>query len=265
MTAWASGLYQGVVTHQRLRPQRHRLGYRIFQMLLDLDELPALDRAHRLFSFNRFNLISFHDRDHGAGDGAPLRQWVERQLAAAGLDLGGGRVQILCMPRVLGQAFNPLSLYFCHHRSGALAAILYQVNNTFGQRHSYLLQVSATEARHVRQSCEKLFHVSPFMDMGLRYDFDVRPPTGDLFVGVSASDTEGPLLLARFAARRAELSDRVLGAAFLGHPLLALKVLGAIHWEAVKLLAKGIRLRPQPPAPAAPVTIVAQGPVSEAA
>ena len=253
----ASALYEGLVTHARLKPRRHRLAYRIFQMLVDLDELPALDRSLRRFGHNRPALISFHDRDHGPGDGAPLRPYVEAELARAGIDLEGGPIRLLCMPRVLGQAFNPLSLYFCHARSGALAAILYEVNNTFGQRHSYLIPVEPGQRAHVRQSCAKAFYVSPLMDMDLAYAFDIRPPGGDLLVGVTTSDAEGPVLVASFAARRTALTDRAIGSAVLRHPLLAAKVLAGIHWEALKLLLKGVRVRPRPPAPAEAVTLVA--------
>ena len=254
----ASALYEGAVMHQRLRPRLHRLRYRIFQMLIDLDEAPRLDL--RLFSHNRFNLLSFHDSDHGAGDGRPLRPYVEGRLAEAGIDLDRGAIRLLCMPRVLGHAFNPLSLYFCHRPDGALAAIMYEVSNTFGQRHSYLIPVEAGPGPTVRQVCEKLFHVSPFMDMEMSYAFDIRPPGEALFVGVRTSDAQGQMLLATFAAARKPLSDLAILKAFLGHPLLGLKVLAAIHWEALKLWLKGVRLRPQPPAPAEAVTLVRKPP-----
>ncbi len=169
------------------------------------------------------------------------------------------------MPRVLGWAFNPLSLYFCHRPDGALAAVLYQVNNTFGQRHSYLIPVENRAGPTVQQACEKLFHVSPFMDLRMSYAFDIRPPGKDLFVGVKSSDAQGPMLLATFAAERRELSDAAILRAFLGHPLLAMKVLGGIHWEALKLWLKGVRLRPQPPAPGAAVTATPSPRMREAA
>ncbi len=260
----ASGLYEGLVTHVRTRPRRHRLGYRIFQLLLDLDELDRLDGALRLFGHNRAALVSFHDRDHGRGEG-PLRAHVEAELAKAGIDIRGGPVRLLCMPRVLGQAFNPLSLYFCHDRSGALAAILYEVNNTFGERHSYLIPAEAPAADRVRQACDKLFFVSPFMDMAMGYAFEIRPPGEELFVGVTSSDARGPMLLATFAAKRAELTDRALASAVLRHPLLALKVLGAIHWEALKLILKGVGLRRRPPVPAEAVTVVGGRALAKAA
>ena len=255
MSAWGSGLYQGLVVHQRLRPRRHRLRYRIFQLLLDLDELAALDRGLRLFGHNRPALVGFHDRDHGPGEGAPLRSYVEAELGKAGIDLGGGPIRLLCMPRVLGQVFNPLSLYFCHRPSGELAAILYEVNNTFGERHSYLIPVEGP-ARTIRQACDKGFYVSPLQEMAMRYDFTVRAPKEDLFVGIVSSDAHGPMLHAAFTARRSELSDGAILKAFLGAPLLMLKVLAGIHWEALRTWLKGARFHARPPLPAEAVTVV---------
>ena len=265
MTESASAIYDGRVMHQRTRPRRHRLNYRIFQLLLDLDEAPALGRSLRLFAHNGPGLVSFHDRDHGDGSGRPLRAWVEAQLAVAGVDIRGGPISLLCMPRVLGWAFNPLSLYFCHRPDDALAAVLYQVNNTFGQRHSYLIPVDAPTAPTLRQGCEKLFYVSPFMDMRMSYAFDIRPPGDDVFVGVRTSDGEGPMLLATFTGQRRALTDAAILQAVLGHPLLALKVLGGIHWEALKLVLKGMRLRPRPPAPDDTVTVTSPARFSKAA
>jgi DUF1365 family protein len=251
-----SGLYDGEVGHRRLRPRRHRLRYGIFQLLLDLDELPTLDRRLKLFGHNRAALFSFLDRDHGPGDGRPLKAYVEAELQAAGLEPDGGPVRVLCMPRVLGQVFNPLTLYFCHRRSGALMAVLYEVNNTFGERHAYLAPVEAGAWPTVRQACAKAFYVSPFQDMRMSYAFDLRPPGEDVFVGVRSSDAEGPMLLATFRGRRRELSDGAILAAFLRQPLLALKVLAGIHVEALRIWLKGARFHSRPPKPAEPVTVV---------
>ncbi len=144
--ALASCLYVGEVVHQRVRPSRHRLRYRVFSALLDLDELPQLDRRLRLFGHNRLNIFSFLDRDHGDGTGAPLRPWVEHHLERAGIELAGGAIRLLCYPRLFGYVFNPLSVYFCHRADGALAAMIYEVNNTFGERHSYLIPVDGVDA-----------------------------------------------------------------------------------------------------------------------
>ncbi len=254
----ASGLYAGVTSHTRFRPRTHSLRYRLFMMLLDLDDGPALGKGLRLFGYNRAGLISFHDRDHLAGDGRPLRAQIEGELARAGLDLQGGPIRVLCMPRVLGFVFNPISVYFCHYPDEGLGAILYEVNNTFGQRHAYLIPVGAedAQAKKVVQSCNKRFHVSPFMDMDMRYHFKVGRPGPLARLIVDAHDAEGLKLAASFVGRRQALTDGAILRMVLTHPLLALAVLAGIHWEAVKLILKGLRLRPSPPAPAQPVTWV---------
>ena len=251
-----SGLYLGRVTHTRLRPRRHRLGYRVFNLLLDLDAIGDLSARLRLFSRNRFNLLSFHDRDHGDGSGRPLRAQVEDMLAQAGI-AAGGAIQLLCMPRLLGYVFNPLSVYFCHAPDGRLAGIVYEVSNTFGQRHSYVIPVAAGgSADVVRQSCAKCFYVSPFLDMDLTYDFEIRPPGEALGVAVLVRDGTGPVIATALAGGRRDLTDAALLRAVLTHPLLTLTVIAGIHWEALRIWRKGIAIRRRPPPPAEPATFV---------
>ncbi len=255
-----SALYAGSVMHQRLRPVRHRLDYRIFSLLADLDELPLLARRLRLFSLNRFNLFSFHERDYGAGPGQSLRAHVEQQLLAAGL-VAGGPIRLLSMPRILGHVFNPLSIYFCHRPDGTLQATLYEVNNTFGERHSYLIEVDGAERSDgtIAQHCDKQFHVSPFLALDMRYGFSIDPPSSareGLRIGVTASDREGAVLHARYDARRRTLDDAGLLRLFFGHPLLTIKVVAGIHWEALRLWIKGVSLHPRPAPPVRPVTII---------
>lgn len=249
-----SALYFGQVMHKRLRPFGHRFVYRIFQLCLDLDELPQLDRRLRLFSHNRFNLFSFHNRDHGARDGSALRPWIEAQLAQAGIDLEGGPVRLLCFPRILGYVFNPLTLWFCHHRDGSLRAVLYEVRNTFGDKHGYLIPVANPPApgEPLLQGCDKALHVSPFIPMQAHYRFRLTVPNDRLSLVIRESVSEGELLVAAQSARRAELTDARLLRAFFTHPLLTLKVIGAIHWQALRLWLKGASFhrRPQPPADA---------------
>ena len=234
----ASRLYRGVVTHTRLRPRRHRLRRRIPMILFDLDELPAL--RLRWLGVDRFAPLSIEARHHLAGDGRPLKAQVEARLAAAGL-ASGGPIRLLCMPAVFGQVFNPLSVYFCHRADGVLSAILYEVNNTFGERHAYLLLAEGAEV--VRHGCAKTFRVSPFMDMDLNYAFTVQPPGERVAVAIEVTDAEGPLLNAAFAGEAEPLTDRALLAVLLRHPLLMLEVLGGIHWEALKMILKGLKLR----------------------
>lgn len=249
----ASGLYPGVVTHTRMKPRRHALRYRIFMLLLDLDELADLDRGLKLFSLRRFNLVGFDPRRHGDGSATPLKAQVEAQLAAAGI-AHGGPVRLLAMPRILGMGFNPLTVYFCHAADGALSAILYEVNNTFGERHSYL--IPADNAPIVKQACEKGFYVSPFMDMALSYAFRVRPPGAQVQVLVDVDDAEGRVLATGFAGEREALTDRNLLRAWLRHPWMTVGVLGAIHWEALFIWLKGEKIRQRPQKPAWPVTVV---------
>ncbi len=253
-----SAIYSGRVLHSRSRPVRHSLHYRMLNLLLDIDELPSLSARLRLFGHNRRAVFSFHDRDHGDGSARPLAAQLRAALADAGI-AADGPIQVLCMPRLLGMVFNPLTVYFCNSRDGRLAAILYEVNNTFGQRHSYLMPVDQPDARPILQACDKHFYVSPFMDMDLQYRFRVMPPSDSLSVTIDVSDPTGPLLHAAFAATRAELTDAALLRAFLAHPLLALRVFGGIHWEALKLWRKGMKLRPRPTPPAAPISFGTQG------
>ncbi|MBA2932884.1 DUF1365 family protein [Sphingomonas sp. CGMCC 1.13654] len=250
-----SALYVGHVMHRRTRPRSHRLRYRIFSLLLDLDEIDMLAARLMVFSRSRFNLFSFHDRDYAAGTREPLRAQVERHLASAGMDLGGGAIRLLTMPRILGFAFNPLNVYFCHDSGGALRAVLYEVNNTFGQRHSYLLPVEQV-AGTVRQGCAKDFHVSPFMGMDMRYAFRLTPPDQRLSLAITGSDGEGPIITAVHSAARRPLTNAQLLRAFATHPLLTFKVVGGILWEALRLWIKGVPVQDRPALPIQPVTIV---------
>lgn len=253
----ASALYVGEVVHVRLRPRRHRLRYRVFWLLLDLEEVDALDRRLRLFSRNRFNLMSFHDRDHGDGAGAVLRQRLEGLLAAAGIDAGGGPIRLLTMPRVLGFVFNPISLYYVHRPDGALAAMVYEVTSTFGVRHSYVAPVAAADGARgvIRQSAAKALYVSPFMGMEMDYGFRGHVPADSMDLTVDGRDGEGSLIVARMTGDRRELSDAAILRAAASIPFLTLKVVAAIHWEALKLWLKGVGLTRQPEPAARPYTL----------
>ena len=237
----ASALYAGGVVHQRLRPRRHRLERRVFWLLLDLSELEALDRRLRWFSRNRWNLFAFFDRDHGDGSDRPLRAQVEARLAAIGVHLAGGPIRLLTMPRVLGYVFNPISVYYCHATDGRLAAISYEVSNTFGERHFYDLAIpdSAPDAPF-RQSCAKALYVSPFLEMEMRYRFSGRTPGDRIGLVIGCDDAGGPLLTASLWGRRRPLADAALARAALTYPLMTLKVVAAIHWEALILWLKGV-------------------------
>lgn len=253
----SSCLYVGSVMHHRLRPKTHRLRYRVFWMLLDLDEIDVLPAKLRLFSHNSFNLVSFHDRDHGDGTDVPLRLQIENLLRRAGCDSDRGRIELFCMPRIAGYAFNPLSVYFCRRRDGSLDAIIYEVHNTFGQRHSYVIPCDGAAGGIIAQHCSKAFYVSPFLGMDLSYTFRVQPPGADVTVAINTRDDSGPVLSAALSGTRIGLSDANLLRVWLSHPLLTLKVILAIHWQALRMVLKGFRFHPRGQDRRFSVTIVA--------
>ncbi len=182
------------------------------------------------------------------------------RCAARGSNPDGGKILLLTMPRLLGFAFNPLSVYYCFRMSGDLAAVLWEVDNTFGERHAYMIPVEGEGRGEIVQTCGKEFHVSPFLKMDLDYRFRLRAPDDLLNLVIEVSDDSGLLLSACYQARREPLTDRNLLRQFFATPLLPLRVMGGIHWEALKLWRKGVRLRSRPPPPSAAVTFVRAAP-----
>jgi uncharacterized protein len=235
------------VMHARLKPMGHRFSYRVMSLLIDLDRLDVADRQSRLFGVNRAALYGFHEKDHGERDGSSLRIYAQCRAAACGVDLTGGRVLLLCYPRLLGFTFNPLSAYFCYRADGELALMIYEVRNTFGGIHAYVLAVKPGELCEagLRQQQDKLFYVSPFIDMPTRYHFRVSPPAADVKLRILETDSVGPLLAATFHGRRQDLGAAQLLWSFFALPLVTLKIVAAIHWEALRLWIKGARLVPR--------------------
>ncbi|NBB84128.1 MAG: DUF1365 family protein [Alphaproteobacteria bacterium] len=247
-----AALYVGRVMHRRLIPFGHRFDYRVVSLWIDVDRIAEAAAGARLFGHGRFGPFGFTERDHGPRDGGPLRPWVERLLAERGIDLGGGTIRLLCFPRVLGFVFNPLSIFFCHHADGRLVALIHQVHNTFGEQHAYVLPVDPDrpDGAPIVQRCGKVFHVSPFIGMESTYRFRVKQPDAHLSVLIRQAVPEGELLLATLTGERAPLDDRTLARLFVTHPLMSLKVIGAIHWQAWKLWRKGARFHRHPGPPA---------------
>ncbi len=238
-----ASLYVGQVMHRRTKPRRHRFTYRLFAIALDLDCIDAVDRRLKLFSVGRFNLLSFRARDFGDGSDLPLKDQLVARCATDRI-YGIERVVLVTMPRLLGFAFNPLSLFFCFDHQGRNRAIVHEVHNTFGERHFYVQPVDYRgTARH---EAPKAFHVSPFLPMGLGYRFRVRPLGERYDVAITVSDSEGPVLVAIQKMAREELTDWTIIRAALAFPVMTVKVVAGILWEAARLWLKGIRVYPHP-------------------
>jgi hypothetical protein len=243
-----AALYLGEVMHARLKPIGHRFSYRVMSLLIDLDRLDGADRQSPLFGVNRAALYSFNEADHGPRDGSSLRRYAQRCAGERGIDLTGGRVLLLCYPRLFGFTFNPLSVYFCYRTGGELGLVIYEVRNTFGDIHSYILPVMPDEisAAGVRQEQEKLFYVSPYIEMAMRYRFRISPPDENVKLRILETDREGPQLAATFNGRRRALTTAALVRSLFSLPLVTFKIVAAIHWEALRLWLKGAQLVPRP-------------------
>ena len=248
-----SCLYKGYVDHTRVRPRRHKLRYRVFSLLLDLDDLAQIDANSRLLTVNRRGPLSFWESDHG--DGAPLglKSWVLNHLKTAGFETEGVAVRALCYPRIFGYVFNPLTVYFCYDSGGRLFATLHEVQNTFGEKHTYVLPARLDEDGKIRQVSVKYMYVSPFTEMDGTYKFELTGPEEKIRVVIGLHDRQGPVLNALFEGRRQALSDRALFLTFFQYPLMTAKVTVGIHLEALRLWLKKVPLVRREPAHA-PIT-----------
>ncbi|MDF1692584.1 MAG: DUF1365 family protein [Zhongshania sp.] len=251
-----TAIYRGEVRHQRLAPLSHRFAYRISSFLFDLDELDQAASHCRWFSVNRFNLFSFHFKDIGNGSGETPRSYLERSLKAEGIDDTLARASLLCYPRIMGYTFNPLSVYYCYNEQQQLFAVLYEVSNTFKQRHSYLFAVAKAdrEKTTIQQQCDKNFYVSPFNSMAMRYKFRLLPPLDKIGISIRVQADAKDLLHAAFQGQRRPFNDRELLRNFCTLPFMTLKVLGGIHWEALKLFCQGLKLVPRPAEPSSSIS-----------
>ena len=247
-------LYDCRVMHRRRVPPYYRFVYRLFYLFVDIDCVGADCSGLRWLSHNRFNLVSFHDRDHGDGSGE-LRGWAERLLGEAGIRLEGGRIRLLSLPRLFGYAFNPITLWYCEHANGSLRAVIVQVSNTFGEKHCYLLHADGSVMPYaVELAKDKCFHVSPFFDLVGRYAFTLEEPAQRLRVVIHEARAGEPILDATLAGERQPLSDTALLRLLAAMPLMTVKVVAAIHWQALKLWLRGARFHRKPPPPALPAS-----------
>ncbi len=256
-------LYFGTVGHARKRPVVHKLSYKVFSVLFDCNDLDGLARRLKLFSHNRFNIFSFYDTDYG--DGSPLPDYLARISREAGVAGQNLQFSMLCYPRILGYAFNPLTVYFGRDATDTIRLVIYEVHNTFGENKTYVLPAHPNEDGLIWQTCAKELYVSPFNPVSGTYSFHVTPIGDNLTVGVALKDTSGPVLKAHFHGKREELTDTGLLWAVARTGFMTLKVYAGIHIEAAKLWFKGMRLVPRPKPPAKPVSYIkrpGQGPAS---
>jgi DUF1365 family protein len=235
----------GRVRHRRLRPSVNAFEYPTYFLLLPMRTLAR--RADPALTRNRFGLVSFHDRDHGDG-GPDALAWLERLLDAEGVRDADGEVWLQTYPRVLGYVFKPVSFWYCHRADGSLAAIVAEVNNTFGERHCYLLT-----GPELRWGCElqarKVFHVSPFCDVQGRYRFRFMRTAARVVARIDHDDADGTLLETSVSGDLAPLTAARVRAAFFGMPLMTLGVIARIHWQALRLWTKRVPFftKPAPP------------------
>ena len=236
-----SCIYVGNVIHKRFKPKKHFFKYSVFSLFLDLDEINELDQKIPFFSYNKFNILSFFDKDHGYRDGSSIKDWLIHVLEKNNISAISIKIRILCYPRVLGYVFNPLSIFFIYDADSNPIAILYEVKNTFGEQHTYVFKIDIKN-KQILNNCKKKFYVSPFMDLESKYFFKVLIPNERLSVIIDQRDKEGKLLFASQDGERVKLSSKNLLISYLKHPLMTLKIISAIHYEALKLWIKGIKL-----------------------
>ena len=231
-----SCIYNGVVSHTRFKPVKHNLKYKTFSLLIDLDEIEKLNKEIPIFSLNKFNVFSFYNKDHGERDGKCLKNWVMENLKKFKIKRNINKVKLLCYPRIFGYVFNPLSIFYCYENQ-LLKAIFYEVKNTFNEQHTYIFKTNSEH--NIKQKCKKKFYVSPFMNMESYYNFKLLPPNQKLFVSIKQSDKEGDLLTAVQTGERKEFNFKQFIINFFKYPFMTIKIIIAIHFEALLLWKKG--------------------------
>ena len=236
-----SNIYNGTVIHKRFKPKKHFFKYSVFSLLIDLSELDYLDKQVRFFSYNKINLISFYDKDHGSRDGTSIINWVKKNLNQNSISSENIKIKLLCYPRILGYVFNPLSVFYVYNNQDKLIAILYEVKNTFGEQHTYIFKINNSD-KLLQHSCLKKFHVSPFIEMDCKYFFRTLVPDKKMSVVIDQYDNnDDKLLYASQDGYIADLKSSELLKSYIKHPLMTFKIIIAIHFEAFKLWSKGIK------------------------
>lgn len=238
-----AGVYVGWLRHRRFAPVAHEFSYPLFMVLVDIDRLPELMRVSPFTSYNRWNWASFNERDHFGDPSRSLRERVALDAARHGLVLPDGPVFLVTHLRYLGYCFNPVSFFYCYDAQGALDLVLAEVNNTFGGSHNYWLQHSTDQRAPdavFRSTAEKSLYVSPFLETGLDYTFALTPAADRLVAHMRVSKTGGLLFDATLSLERRPWTSGEIHRALLRHPMMTAKVVGGIHWEAMRLWWKGV-------------------------
>ena len=231
-----SCIYNGEVNHTRFKPVKHFLNYKTFSLFIDLDEIEQLDKSISIFSHNKFNIFSFYNKDHGDRDGSCLKKWVISNLKKYKIEGNISKIKILCYPRIFGYVFNPLSIFYCYENE-KLKSIFYEVKNTFNEQHTYIFKIK--DGEEIKQKCKKKFYVSPFMDMETFYNFKLIDPNQRLSVMIKQTDAEGTVLTATQTGDKKEFNFKQLLINFFRYPLMTLKIISSIHFEALLLWKKG--------------------------
>ena len=236
----SSSIYNGHVIHKRFWPKKHFFKYKVFSLLIDLSELYQLEKKLTLFSYNKFNVLSFYDIDHGPRDGSSLINWVKENMTKNNISTEQITIKLLCYPRIWGYVFNPLSVFFVYDKNSNLVSILYEVKNTFNEQHTYIFKLQKSKEL-IEHSCRKKFHVSPFIEMNCTYYFKITKPGEKISVYIDQYADENKLLVALQEGIKVSLNNKNLIKIFFSHPMMSFKIILAIHFEAFKLWIKGIK------------------------
>ena len=231
-----SCIYNGVIKHQRFKPIKHSLNYKTFSLLVDLDEIETLANNISIFSLNKFNIFSFYNLDHGERDGSSIKDWVLKNIKKFNISNNITKIKLLCYPRIFGYVFNPLSIFYCYENND-LRAIFYEVKNTFNEQHTYIFKIKDNEK--IEQKCKKKFYVSPFMNMETYYNFKLLNPEDRLSIFIKQTDGEETVLTATQTGEKREFSFKQLLINFFKYPLMTIKIISSIHYEAFFLWKKG--------------------------
>ena len=243
-----SGIYIGKLRHRRFQPVAHEFSYPLFMVLLDIDRIPSLMKVSPFAAYNRFAWASFCERDHFGDPALPLRERLRADAAAEGISLLDGPIYLLTHLRYLGYNFNPVSFFYCCDSQGQIQAILAEVNSTFGESRNYWLNAAnkLESYNSLRYRVPKSLHVSPFMKMELDYTFVFTPPEENLVAHMNTLDGGAAFFDATLELSRRPWTARSLHGALALHPLVTLKVIAAIHWEALRLYFKNVPVVAKP-------------------